>query len=221
MRALLDAILPRECLSCSSKLLEFEDALCTPCFESLEFYNAEMDHMSKPEALFKERLNVISANSLLSYRAESTVSILLKELKYHQKKNVAHFLGRELATRYGDLFSQDSLVTYVPLHPKKERLRGYNQAKEIALVFSDILGLEVKTTLKRVVHSDSQTKQSRLGRSEALEQVFVGVKDIVEGKNVILIDDVLTTGATTITCGKILREFNNSVNVLTAAVAVN
>ena len=221
MRDLLDALLPRTCINCTSKLLSYEESICTTCFEGLEFYNESLDITAKPETIFQERLEVESANALLSYRPKSITASLLKELKYFGKKEVAYFLGRELAKAYGDQFTKETLVTYVPLHSKKKRKRGYNQAGLIAKSFAEHAGLKVVSILKRTTNSDSQTTKSRYDRTDSMAKTFELANNLLENKELLLIDDVLTTGATTISCGQILHDKGHKVHVLTAAIAVN
>jgi ComF family protein len=121
-------------------------------------------------------------------------------------------------------FADVELIVPVPLHIKKERIRGYNQSEMFAIGLSESMGIPyAKDALKRVQHSGSQTKQSRMGRLGNVETVFeIGKAKLMEGKHVLLVDDVLTTGSTLEACANLILEVpGTKVSMATIAIAIH
>lgn len=129
-------------------------------------------------------------------------------LKYGGDPRVAYHFGRQFGLRLKKL-SEPPRVDYivpVPLHPKKERKRGYNQATWIAKGIGDILEVPVQHALVRVEHKKSLTKMNRIERWRQSGELYRNADSIISGKRIFLIDDVVTTGATLDSCGNILME---------------
>jgi ComF family protein len=125
-------------------------------------------------------------------------------LKYKQDKEVGHLLGRIMAdaVKTSDRFQDIDLLVPVPLHPRKERERGYNQSRILAMGFQEVLPLPVpEHALIRLVRTPSQTRRGRMDRWQNVKEAFQ-VKDagLFRDKHVLLVDDVVTTGATIEAC---------------------
>lgn len=123
---------------------------------------------------------------------------LLKALKYHNSKNIAAFLAKMLWQHL--IIPPADLISFIPLHPKKLYFRGYNQGQEIALELGKILQIPVKNLLEKKENTKAQAQiknqQERLQRMQGLFQVRAKYENLIRGKRILLIDDVLTTGAT-------------------------
>jgi len=140
----------------------------------------------------------------LHFHKKGVVQKVMHQLKYNHMEEIGTMLGRWyghdlLLNGFKDEFD---MVIPVPLHPSKERKRGYNQSEAFAKGLSEVLKMEVYLGLKRVTPTETQTRKSRSERLKNVEDVFEVTKDAsLEGKHILLVDDVITTGATLLTCG--------------------
>lgn len=196
----LDLIFPRNCPLCKQALFDFEPCLCTVCQGSLpraNFHLRPFDNelTSKLQGL----IPVHRVMAFLRFTKRGKSQQLLHLLKY---KNMPE-IGEELGRLYGLSLSQhgfsclwDVLVA-VPLHPLKKARRGYNQSECFARGLSKSLGIPVRELLERMKNTDTQTNKSRLERLNNVEQVFALRKgEAAAGLRILLVDDILTTGAT-------------------------
>jgi ComF family protein len=197
---------PLICPGCGNDLQTSDDQICISCFHRLpvtEFHR----HTSNPvEKIFWGRVPIQSACSYLYFTTHSIVQHLMHELKYNGNKDVGIFLGKQMGHSLleTDRFSMIEAIIPLPLHPKREKQRGYNQAAAIAEGISEILGIEViNDTIIRNVETRTQTKKSRVERWENIDGKFsVLDPDRINGKQILLIDDVITTGATLESCAR-------------------
>jgi len=176
------------------------------------------------EKLFWGRVDIKRASSFLLYTKGSVVKNILHSIKYKNQKE----LGYELAKLYSNelkevnFFNDINVVVPVPLHNKKLRIRGYNQSEWIAKGYSEVLNAELVTdNLFKKIHTSTQTKKGRYERWENVDEVF-DIRDmkLFENKNILLVDDVLTTGATVEACAKVLSQIKGiTLNVVTLAYA--
>lgn len=149
------------------------------------------------------------AMSFLRFSKKGASQSLLHQLKYKNKPEI----GIELGRLYGNILHENGFgknwdqITPVPLHPLKQKKRGYNQSEQFAKGLSESLGIPVVLSLIRVQFTETQTKKSRMERIENVAEVFdVDPKNEVIGQRLLLVDDVMTTGATLITCANVLLE---------------
>lgn len=160
------------------------------------------------------------------FTKESRVQNLVHNLKYRGKAEVGSILGRKLGTmlRQSPLFADVDVIVPVPLHVRKERIRGYNQSEVFGNGLAETFGRPcLGTAMKRVIHSESQTRQSRESRLHSVGEVFeVAKPKLLEGKHILLVDDVLTTGATLEVCANRLLEVpGTKVSMATIAIAMH
>lgn len=165
---------------------------------------------NKLERLFWGRTDIQSATAFLKMPREGTVHKLIHELKYKENKNVGIRLGKLFGTELhaSQRMNQFDFIIPVPLHPKKMYLRGYNQCDCIAEGITATLGSELMTdNLCRITFTQSQTRKSRYERWKNVETIF-GVRNPsqLEGKRILLIDDVITTGSTIEACSNVLNK---------------
>ncbi|MBI1289569.1 MAG: ComF family protein [Flavobacteriales bacterium] len=224
VRDVVGLFYPRICGGCDAHLMKHEENLCLNCLHGLPktYY---WDYKVNPvEQLFFGRLRLSSACSFLHFEKGSVTQRLMHRFKYEGKSNVAMELGKVFGNilKEKQWFSDADLIVPVPLHPAKEMRRGYNQSSYIADGLSESLDVPVRSKLmKRVRMTDTQTQKSRFERSQNVDSVFqVDYPSRVRGKNIILVDDVVTTGATLEAAGMQLLEAGVSkLYIATLAVA--
>lgn len=215
---------PRICGGCNAHLMKHEQNLCLSCLHRLPktyYWDYEVNPV---EQLFFGRLQLSSACSFLHFEKGSVTQKLMHRFKYEGRSNVALELGKEFGNilKEKKWFSDADLIIPVPLHPAKEMRRGYNQSAYISDGLSESLDVPVRSKwMQRLKMTDTQTRKSRFERSENVDNVF-SLTDPAKiiGKNVILVDDVVTTGATLEAAGMCLINAGASkLYIATLAVA--
>jgi ComF family protein len=145
--------------------------------------------------------------SFLRFTKKGISQSLLHQLKYRNRPEI----GAELGRIYGSILHSVNLqnnwdeITPVPLHPLKQKRRGYNQSEQFANGLSESLGIPVNISLERVLFTETQTRKSRIERIENVSEVFAVKRETqLAGKRILLVDDVMTTGATLVSCANML-----------------
>lgn len=204
---LLDLWFPRNCPGCDRSLVKGEVAVCLNCLTEL---SATGDHLHlQANPLYDRLAGRVQINGALAgfyFDKHGRTQKLLQALKYGNQPRVGLALGRTWGhglAEVGALHSLQGLVP-VPLHPARQRERGYNQAERIAAGLGEALGVPVLDgVLQRVKRTESQTRKNRQERWENVREVF-RLAQPVEG-HVALVDDVATTGATLEACVQTLQ----------------
>lgn len=224
-QGLTHLIYPRLCEGCSKPLLTEEEVLCLNC-NVFSLPRTAYHHIAENETFmrFAGRVPVVRATSFAYFTAEGLLQHLLHQLKYNDKKEVGTYLGKQLGYDLQQLnwHKEIDYIIPVPLHPEKEAQRGYNQTQLIAEGMGQVLQLPViKDLLYRTRHTESQTQKTREERINNMSGAFA-VKNTAEyeGKHFLLIDDVLTTGATLEACANALLTIPDvSISIATVGVA--
>jgi len=217
---------PRLCMGCNKPLLSAEDVLCFSC--ALHLPQTGYHHIQDNETglRFAGRVPYIHATTFAYFTNEGLLQHLLHELKYKDRKDVGEYLGRQFAQdlQATSWIADIDMIVPVPLHPKKEAKRGYNQSTLIAEGMAVVLHIPVQDKiLLRARHTESQTQKTRAERVKNMEGAFV-VKSpaALKNKHILLIDDVLTTGATLEACANALMAAGNvKVSIATIGIAVS
>jgi competence protein ComFC len=194
-----------ECLYCGKVIEVRGNFLCFYCLSEMPLTNFSKHSQNELELTFKGRLPLKSATSLLYFERKGLVQKLLHQLKYHGKSEIGNFLGTWLAIemKKSKRFDTIDFVIPIPMHPKKEKERGYNQVMGFADAIAKELGVEmIPDFLKKVNSIKAQSSKNRFDRLETLENDYKinGVASI-ENRHVLLVDDIITTGATMEACG--------------------
>ena len=220
----MDLISPRLCVVCGNRLAVTEETLCSKCYLHLprtDFANDLYENVMAK--LFWGQIKLEKATALFYYEPHAETAQILYELKYKNHPEIGVVMGRMMAKELmkSGLFEDIDALVPVPLAKKRERERGYNQSLELAKGVSEVTGLPIANlVIRRTKFVGSQTKRGRWERNENVEHVFELVDDHISDQHLLLIDDVVTTGATVITCAKEMQKASNvKISVLALGFA--
>ncbi|QHS61792.1 ComF family protein [Chitinophaga agri] len=224
MKSLLSSLLhlffPHTCEGCSMELTQTEAILCLRCHRRLPFTGFQHITGNPVEKIFMGRTPVAHATATCYYRKGSLLQQLIYQFKYKQREDIAAHLGRQmgLALQQSHWLYETDCVVPVPIHPSKMRQRGYNQAAVLASGINAVTRQPVFDVLTRNHHSSSQTSKGRLLRWENVSASFSLQHDTdLKDRHVLLVDDVITTGATIEACSRLLINAGARVSVCTLA----
>lgn len=203
---LLSLFFPQLCAGCNTSLVKGEDILCLNCLADLPKNNFS-DGKENPFALtFMGRINYCYATSCYCFDKGGKVQHILHQLKYKGRKDIGYKLGLMFGLELiqQTQFAEIDAILPVPLHPRKQRSRGYNQSMEICRGISESMNRPIISgNLIRKVYTPSQTKKGRYERWENVSGIFrVKNSNVLSGKHLLLVDDVVTTGATIEACSE-------------------
>jgi ComF family protein len=214
---------PKYCSSCNRNLMHYEKAVCMHCLTHLPRLQMHDERDNAVEKLFWGRIDLEAATAFLSMPRNGISHRLIHRLKYHGDQEVGERLGALFAHELlaSERMKGIDVIVPVPLHPKKLHLRGYNQCDCIARGMSETLSAEVSlNNLTRTHFSASQTRRGRISRWSNVKDIFwVREPEKLEGKRILLIDDVITTGATIEACANALQKVKR-VQLSVAALAL-
>jgi len=205
----ISLIYPRSCICCDNLLLKSEEFICNQCFINLPQSKFEAENESELDKLFYGRVPVQKAGAFLIFEKSGKVQKILHSIKYNGNKRLAFRVGQwygEKLKEYNVFVMADCIVP-VPLHPKKQKQRGFNQSEEFAKGLSDSLHIPVvNDNLIRAEFTSTQTKKSKAERWENVKDKFeLMYPERLESKTILLVDDVITTGATLDACYQALN----------------
>ncbi len=220
----LELLFPRTCIVCNKKLFDSENYLCLKCLLQLPRLNLHGQEGNRMEQLFYGRVPIEKAAAYFEFRKGSNYQKVIHHLKYKGQKGIGEFMGERFGAelKTSDYLSNADIVCPVPLHPKREKQRGYNQSYHIAVGLARQLEKPLNTSnLKRKIFTNTQTRKSRIERWQNVDGIFdISSSSEFEGKHIILVDDVVTTGATIEACSQaILKKCNAKISVLSLAIA--
>ena len=226
LKAFLRLLFPEYCAVCGEVLRYGEPIMCHHCELNLPLVRFN-DFTDNPAArLFWHSVEVERVVSLYYYMPGSPYKGPIIKMKYHHRHDIGRYMGRlaALVWQPKGFFEGIDYIVPVPLHAKRIAYRGYNQSEMIARGISSITGIPVKTRcIKRNSNTATQTHKNRLDRWDTMRRIFALVPrytEGLEGKHLLLVDDVLTTGATTASCARELLTIKGCrVSILTLAMA--
>ncbi|RYU86180.1 ComF family protein [Mucilaginibacter terrigena] len=217
-------LFPQLCAACRASLVANEDILCTDCLYNLPFTNFHQQPDNIVARQFWGKLNIEAAYSLYYFNKGSKVQNMVHQFKYNGMHRIGNLLGNIAGQQLlqNSVFSTVDYIIPVPLHKKRLKTRGYNQSACFAEGLADKLNAAVEPdNLIRTVSTKTQTHKSRFARFQNMQEVFAVArpKDL-EHKHVLLVDDIVTTGATLEACGiELLKVPGLKLSIATIAYA--
>ena len=221
---MLNLLFPKLCNGCSTKLLGTETVLCGKCRHTLPVLGHHRNDDRSMAAIFNGRVAIRQATALLQFQKKGITQQLLHELKYRNQEQISYFLGKwlgaDLANAEG--YEDIDLVVPVPIHKKKRRKRGYNQVTGFGLELSKALNVPFsEDVLLKTSATKSQVFKQRFTRFNDEEVFAVSHSEKIVGKHILLVDDIVTTGATLETCAsQLLSSGAREISLATMALTL-
>ena len=217
-------VYPRNCIACGNSLYKHEEQVCNYCLANLPKTNFHKSIKNPVDALFYGRTPLQLATSFYLFTKKGGVQKILHAIKYKHNKELAELVGNWYAAdlKTDPIISKADYIIPVPLHAKKMNIRGFNQSEAFAKGLADGLQIPMNTSvLIRSDFTDTQTKKNKYERWENVEDKFkLSNLDELKHKHVVLVDDVITTGATIEACCAVLQQTEGiKISVLSIAYA--
>ena len=228
LKHIKSVLIDPHCLACGAALEIDEKVICNQCKHTTiaDLFASPM--LKYKDNIVEQRLMGLAlfetAASLMPFEQNTLSQQLIHDLKYNNYKAIGSLLGEAIATqiKQSKKHTQIDYIVPLPLHPKRIAQRGYNQSELIAAEVSRQLNIPLQTTnLYRTRNNESQTQKNAEERKKNVEDLFAQHNPtLFENKTILLIDDVLTTGSTIISCCKALNTSPNiKIHIYTASVA--
>jgi ComF family protein len=223
-KSIINLFFPKACCGCTSLLLTNENVLCTQCRHDIPLTNHHLNPENESFMKFYGRIPVIHSSAFVYFHKKGIVQELIHSLKYRGHEEIGSMLGSWYAADLLEIpeLKTVNLVLPVPLHPRKHRERGYNQVSTFGKTLAHALELSYnETILFRSKYSKTQSKKNLLGRTEGITTVFdVNFSEQHHNMHFLLIDDVITTGATLEACSKALLKIPGAkISIVCMAMA--
>lgn len=208
--ALVHLFYPSLCFGCNNDILQSEQFLCLDCHASLGHTQFEIIRKNPVEKRYWGRVDLSFASSTFFYLHKTPIQEIIHHIKYRNAAELGRYMGEIQGIRAMTLLKdfETELLIPMPLHPKKEYRRGYNQATLLCEGIKKTTGIHYnEKVLVRNEDTKTQTKKSRIERWNNVSSVFeIADHQSIENKHVVLVDDVITTGASTEACATVLLQ---------------
>jgi len=219
----INLLYPSVCHICDTELLKNEKILCTSCLHDLPVTSYHLDNENPVKKVFYGRVKIMKATALLHFRKKAGVQQLIHDLKYRGHREIGTYFGQWLGEELADsdwMNTIDAIIP-VPLHKSKLKQRGYNQVDDFGKELAKYLNAEyLDNVLIKTSFSQTQTLKDRLSRSGKLnETLLVQNSEKIKGKHLLLVDDLVTTGATLEACAQKLYE-TSELKISIATIAI-
>ena len=223
LNAVVNLFFPKVCYTCNNELLDFENYVCTKCRHNLPITNFHFDNNDAVEKVFYGRVKVENATSLLRFENKGIVQQLIHNLKYKGYEDIGIFLGEWLGNELKTIetYHDIDIVIPVPLHKNKLKKRGYNQVDKFAQEIARALAVSFNDkALIKITSTKSQVSKKRFARWQLTDELFaINHVDQIQNKHILLVDDIITTGATLEVCINVLKTAKNvKISIATMAI---
>lgn len=223
-KSLLHLFFPPTCAGCKTILIANENVICTSCRHEMPLTQHHLNRENDAYKKFYGRIPVEHVSALVYFHKKGIVQELIHSLKYRGQEAIGTVLGEWYAEELKNIpvLSTVDTIIPVPLHTKKLRERGYNQVTEFGNALAKSLQIPISNSiLFRQVYSKTQSQKNRLGRTEGIDTIFdVSFDEKDHNKHFLLIDDVITTGATLEVCAKALLKIpGTKISIVCMAMA--
>ena len=224
LKPLINLFFPEVCYACHNLLTDNEDTICLNCRHDLPVTNFHFEDKDDGIKVLYGRAKIENGTALFKFEKKGLVQQLMHSLKYKNNEKISYilgdWLGNELKTlkKYQDI----DLVIPVPLHKNKLKKRGYNQVTKFGQQISKAINANYnEDILIKITNTKSQTTKQRLTRWNNNDELFaLQNMDAIDNKHVLLVDDIITTGATLEACVNILQQVKNvKISIATMAIA--
>lgn len=224
LKYLFQLFFPPVCSGCQTLLLTYETVICTQCRHQMPQTLHHLEVENEAYKKFYGRVAVQHASAFLYFHKKGIVQELIHNLKYRGQQEIGAQLGFWYAEDLKEIALMQTIdaIVSVPIHKKRYHTRGYNQVDTFANAMSDSLKIPIQSGLLiRKKDSKTQSKKNFVGRMEGIQHVFdVDFSDKDHGKHFLLLDDVLTTGATLEACSKALLKIPGAkISIVCMAMA--
>jgi ComF family protein len=222
---MLHLFFPHTCAGCGTDVIDHDQLLCLHCLNDLPATNFFNQPNNPVEQVFYGRIPVANAAAGYFFTKDSLLQNLIVQLKYRGNKQIGFYLGQLLGNFLikSDRFRDVTALVPLPLNPRREKNRGYNQATMLCNGISSVWKKPViEKAVVRRVYTETQTHKGRISRWENMDGIFEVVNpSALESKHILLVDDVVTTGATLEACGsEILKVPGTTLSVATLAYTI-
>lgn len=225
LNSLVNLFFPKVCYACMNILSDNEDVICIDCRHDLLVTNFHFDDNQSVAKTLYGRAKIENGTALFRFKKKSLVQQLIHNLKYKGHENIGYTLGNWLGAELKTIeaYQNIDLVIPVPLHKKKLRKRGFNQVSKFAEQIAEALNAEYRDdVLLKITNTTSQVNEKRFTRWINNSELFtINHANTIKNKHILLVDDIITTGATLEACITVLNEAEDiKISIATMAIAL-
>ncbi len=222
---LIHLFFPHVCAGCGSDIINLDHQLCLRCISELPFTNFFEQFGNPVERKFYGRMEVKNAGSGYFFTKDSLIESLVYELKYKGNKAIGFYMGKLLGNllQNNTRFNEVDIMIPLPLNARRFKKRGYNQAAILCEGIASICSKPIMNdAVIRKVNTETQTHKGRITRWENMDGVFAVAKpEAIQNKHILLVDDIVTTGASLEACGaEILKVPGTTLSIATLAYTI-
>lgn len=216
---------PNVCMCCENGLTNSENTICTYCLHELPLTNYTLTNSNAVLKIFYGRITLEKATALLYYHKKGIVQNLIHNLKYGNQQSIGEFIGNWLGTemKESNQFTNIDYIVPIPLHKNRLKERGYNQVTTFGKTLAKILDVSyIENVIIRKSANKTQTHKGRFDRWKNVTELFyITNVSFFENKHILLIDDIITTGATIESCyNELIKTKNIRISVAVMAITV-